>query len=144
MNEEDEQIYGEQFSDELDTAEAGEGYGVTNNELQYDMWVRQPTADIDYLNKDIAGANLDIWEVAQLRVLYIYLKNLIALFENGTDTSEAMVRTKEKIAQLVITSTGKDGFMQKIRVTKNIHRTGEYHNIEDKKSPVQFFSRRNK
>lgn len=146
MNEEDERVYAEQFSDELDNVQADGSYNTTENDLHYDMWIRQPQTmtdkELDYLNKDVAGANLDLWDIAHLKVLYIYLKNLKALHDNGIDTEEAQERTKEKIAQLVITSTGKDGFMQKIRVTKNIHRTGEYTTIEDKKSPVQFFSRR--
>lgn len=144
MNEETEMLYNQQIDDDIDGQEAGNEYGVTQNELQYDMWVRQPQAFFDYLNKDVAGANLDLWELAQLKALYIYLKNLKALHDNGINTKEAQIRTIEKIMQIVVTSTGKDGFMQKIRVTKNINRTGEYTSIEDKKNPVQFFSRRGK
>ncbi len=144
MNEEDEQLYNEQITDELDGQAVDGSYNVTNNELQYDMWVRQPQSEEEYLNKDVSGANLDLWEVAKLNALYIYLKHLKALSNNGINTSDAEIRTKEKISQLVITSTGKDGFMQKIRVTKNIHRTGEYTSYEDKKNPVNFFSRRGK
>lgn len=147
MNEEDERLYSEQIAEELDkqdleSTEANDNYGATTNELNYDMWVRKPSGNIDYLNKDVAGAYLDNWEIAHLRVLYVYLKHLKSLKENDIDTDNAQKRIKEKIAQLTVTSTGKEGFLQKIRVTKNIHRTGEYTTIEDKKSPVQFFSRR--
>lgn len=147
MNEENEIIYNEQFSDgldeeELNSARPSGDFTITSNELGYDMWVRQPQSEIDYLNKDLAGANLDTWEINKLNALFVYLKNLKALGKNNINTDEAQERTKEKISQTTVTSTGKDGFMQKIRVTRNIHRTGEYTTIEDKKSPVQFFSRK--
>jgi len=139
MNEEDSEIYAQQLSDDLDGAEFEDDYQITKSELNYDKWIREPSSKgiFEYLNKDIAGANLDSWEIAHINALYIYLKNLKALHNNGINTAEAQIRTIEKIMQKAVTSTGKEGFMQKIRVTKNIHRTGEYIN-EDKKAKAQF------
>lgn len=145
IEEENQKLYNEQISDELDSSEFDEDYNATSTDLNYDKWIREPSSAkfFEYLNKDIAGANLDMWEKAHIDTLYIYLKHLKALDSNKIDTKEAQLRTIEKIMQKVVTSTGKEGFMQKIRVSKFISRTGEYYDKKEKSGFVPYRRRGN-
>lgn len=140
MTEYDEKEYEERILDDIDT-EDYESIRATTNDLAYQMAIRNPTAEkmYDYLTKDVSGSNLDSYDKTIALTLFRRLIAYKALIDNGINVKTAYLRTHEKLNQLFVTSLGSNGFLQKIMVTRNINRTGEYSQFEDKPRGIAAF-----
>lgn len=143
MNEDDEKGYEERLVDDLDNDDF-ESFRATQNDLSYQMAVRVPDAKkmYDYLTKDVSGSNLDSYDKSMALALYNRLVRYKELINNGINVKNDYLRTHEKLNQLFVTSLGNNGFLQKIMVTRQINRSSDYTQFEDK--PKGFGMFRNK